>query len=72
MKIMKNTTINALLTGAVLWSLPAIVRAWEPGEKEIDAAVKGADFAGYLNGATTWLNSKMPANADDPRGPPFA
>jgi hypothetical protein len=64
MKKMKKTTIHALLTGAVLWALPAIARAWEPGEKEIDAAVKSADFAGYLNGATTWLNGKLPANAD--------
>jgi hypothetical protein len=62
-----STTIHKCLTAvSLLGALASPLHAWEPSAKELDAAVSSGDFAGYLAGATTWLNQKAPAKPDEP------
>mgnify|MGYP001572345014 CR=1 FL=1 len=36
--------------------------AWEPGGKDLNAAINSGDFAGYLANASSWLGQKVPAD----------
>ena len=61
-----TTTLKCLAAAALLGALASPLHAWEPSAKELDAAISSGDFAGYLAGATTWLNQKAPAKPDEP------
>lgn len=37
------------------------LHAWEPGAKELDAAIKAGDFTGYFTNMSAWLGQKLPA-----------
>lgn len=49
------------LSAACLLLMPLAVSAWEPGAKELDAAISSGDFEGYYAGVTKWLDGKTPA-----------
>ena len=59
------TTRKYLVATVLLGSLASPLHAWEPCAKELDTAISSGDFAGYLAGATTWLNQKAPAKPDE-------
>lgn len=46
-----------------LLSMPLVVCAWEPGVKELDAAISAGEFEGYLGNISAWLDRKTPADA---------
>jgi hypothetical protein len=59
-----TTILKPLLVALLSGTLASHLHAWEPGAKELDAAISSGDFAGYLSNATTWLNQKTPAGLD--------
>ena len=61
MKTLQKETAQSLIACIVLLLLPANVRAWEPNNNDLDAAINTGDFAGYFNNVSTWLNLKAPA-----------
>lgn len=61
----RKYNIKSLLAGTLLCLLAAPLHAWEPNAKELDAAIKSGDFAGYLTSASAWLGQKTPAKPDD-------
>ena len=63
--MISTTTHTYLVATALLGALASPLHAWEPSAKELDTAISSGDFAGYLAGATTWLNQKAPAKPDD-------
>jgi hypothetical protein len=65
MKITRNTPLKSLLLGALFGSMPAALRAWEPDTRTLDGAIQSGDFAGYLAGASTWLDKQLPAKPDE-------
>jgi hypothetical protein len=62
---MNTITLKCLAATMLLGALAAPLHAWAPNAKELDAAIGSGDFAGYLAGATTWLNQKAPATPDE-------
>ena len=64
--ISTTTTLKCFAAAALSGALASQLHAWEPSAKELDAAISSGDFAGYLAGATTWLNQKAPAKPDEP------
>ena len=62
--------MNTLKTQAVRWLvvcgmsllLPMNLHAWEPGAKDLDAAISAGDFAGYYSNISAWLSQKVPAD----------
>ncbi|MEI6674104.1 MAG: hypothetical protein WCO57_02895 [Verrucomicrobiota bacterium] len=46
-----------------LLSLPMTAFAWEPSEKDLDAALQAADFTGYYANMSAWLDQKSPSDA---------
>ena len=63
--MISTTTHTYLVATALLGALASPLHAWEPSAKELDTAISSGDFAGYLAGATSWLNQKAPAKPDD-------
>ena len=61
MKTLKNQTTRLLIASIALLSLCVNVRAWEPNNKDLDAAIDTGNFAEYFNNISTWLNQKVPA-----------
>jgi len=58
--------VSYLLTFlALLLAPPASLHAWEPNNKDLDAAINSGDFSGYFAGASAWLNQRVPANVSD-------
>ncbi|MEI8371571.1 MAG: hypothetical protein WCJ35_01930 [Planctomycetota bacterium] len=51
-------TAGCLVLLAVAW--PA--SAWEPNEKDLDAAINSGDFGGYFANLNAWLEAKTPAD----------
>ena len=62
---MMSSTHKYLVATSLLGALVSPLHAWEPSAKELDTAISSGDFAGYLAGATTWLNQKAPAKPDE-------
>ena len=56
----KSRTAIWLVACGVSW-LPMTLHAWEPGAKELDAAIKAGDFTGYFTNMSAWLGQKLPA-----------
>ena len=56
--------LKSFLAAALLGPLAPALHAWQPNANDLDAAVKTADFKGYLSDATSWLNQKTPARPD--------
>lgn len=46
----------------LLLLLPGTLHAWEPNAKDLDAAITGGNFAGYLTKISAWLSAKVPAD----------
>ena len=65
LKPIGKSTVKSVIAGALLCSLSAPLSAGEPNASELDAAIMTGDFAGYLAGATVWLNQKTPAKPDE-------
>ena len=65
MKTFENQTIRFLAALVALLLLCGNVRAWEPNDKDLAAAIDSGDFAAYFSNLSTWLNGKAPA---DPSG----
>jgi hypothetical protein len=63
MKTLQKETAQSVIACIVLLLLPANVRAWEPNNNDLDAAINTGDFAGYFSNISTWLNQKVPADA---------
>jgi len=64
-KALKKEMTRLLAVGGIVCSGAVSGFAWEPNAGELDAAIKSGDFAGYLAGATTWLNQKAPAKPSE-------
>ena len=45
-----------------LLSMPMAVCAWEPGAKELDAAINAGEFEGYCANISAWLDKKTPVD----------
>lgn len=56
---MKGQSSTASLIAATLLGVLATpLHAWEPDHKELDAAITTGNFAGYLAGASAWLDQQ--------------
>jgi hypothetical protein len=52
-----------LFAAYAILSLPLTAFAWEPGEKDLDAALQSADFTTYYANMSAWLDQKAPSDA---------
>lgn len=48
---------------AIMLAMPVTVCAWEPNEKDLDAAISSGDFSGYFANVSAWLDKTAPADA---------
>lgn len=62
---MNQNILKSVIVSALLFPLATALHAWEPNDKELDAAIQRGDFADYLAKVTPWLNQKIPANPDE-------
>lgn len=46
----------------LLMALTGLAGAWEPNDKDLDAAIGSGDFAPYAANLTSWLDRKTPAD----------
>ena len=58
-----TTTLKGLAATALLGALASPLRAWEPGAKELDAAISAGDFTGYFASLSSWLGQQVPADS---------
>ncbi len=61
MNSLKTRMARLLILAGVFLLLPMSVYAWEPGDKELDAAINSGDLAGYFANISAWLDRKTPA-----------
>jgi hypothetical protein len=54
-------TSRAALVALALLALPGLVRAWDPNDAEVEAAIRGGNFAPLMANLTAWLNARTPA-----------
>jgi len=62
---MKKTSIRivrSLAACALLHSLSGPLLAWEPNAGDLDRAISGGDFSGYLTNLSSWLGQQVPAD----------
>jgi hypothetical protein len=62
---MQQNILKSIIVSALLGPLATSLHAWEPNDKDLDAAIQQGDFADYLTKVTPWLNQKIPANPDE-------
>ena len=62
---MKPRHSRSLTFLTLLFASLASVHAWEPTEKDLDAAISSADFSGYFANISAWLNQKVPASVSE-------
>ncbi|MEI7948142.1 MAG: hypothetical protein WCJ02_15680 [bacterium] len=62
---MSQNILQSFIVSALLCPLAMSLHAWEPNDRELDAAIQRGDFADYLSKVTPWLNQKVPANPDE-------
>lgn len=65
MGAMTRCGAGLLAACGILLGAAGVAGAWEPGGKELDAAVSAGDFGGYFSNVTAWVDQKVPEAAAD-------